>query len=78
MLVFSQMQLEGHSPVCLAAHRVRAEGLDGVATLALAVPPMMVAVVMVLQPIGGCSDRGGRGPVHVRRPVEARCRRRGF
>ena len=42
------------------------------------VPPMIVAVVMVLQRIEGCSDREGRGPVRVRRAVEVRRGRPGL
>jgi hypothetical protein len=36
------------------------------------VPPMIVAVVMVLQRIEGCSDREGSGPVRYRGDVELR------
>src|SRR5665811_1118023 len=42
------------------------------------VPPTIVAVVMVLQRIEGCSDREGRGPVRVRHPVEVRRGRSGL
>jgi hypothetical protein len=42
------------------------------------VPPMIVAVVMVLQRIEGCSDREGRGQVRLRRQVEVRRGRPGL
>ena len=42
------------------------------------VPPMIVAVVMVLQRIEGVLGPGGGGPVQLRRPVEVRRRRAGL
>ena len=42
------------------------------------VPPMIVAVVMVLQRIEGCQRPGGGGPVRVRCPVEVRGRGAGL